>query len=284
MERSLNVIDLLLDSAIDSIKLVPFLFLTYLLMEFLEHKAGARSRKVMAGTGKTGPVIGAVFGMFPQCGFSAAASGLYAGRVITVGTLMAVFLSTSDEMLPIMISKQVSPAVIGKILICKVVVAVIAGFAVDLGMRALGKTQGTEHIHDLCEKEHCECENHWVKSSIRHTWQVFVFIFIASFVLNVLIAIIGKQTIAAFVSRNEAISIVLVGLVGLIPNCAASVVITELLLTGMIPFGAAMTGLLVGSGVGILVLFRMNRHVKENIAIVGILYAVSVIAGFILNV
>lgn len=277
------MLEVLLDSILDSVKLLPFLFLTYLLMEFLEHKAGEHSQKIMARTGKWGPLIGGVLGVIPQCGFSAAASGLYAGRVVTVGTLMAVFLSTSDEMLPVMISEGVAASVMGKIILCKLVIAVIAGFLVDALMHVLGHEQGHEHIHDLCEKEHCDCESHFVRSAFRHTWQVFLFIFVITLILNGAIAFIGEQTLAMFIARNRGVSILLVGLIGLIPNCAASVVITELLITGMISFGAAMAGLLVGSGVGMLVLFRMNRKPGENCVIMGGLYVISVIAGFVLS-
>ena len=221
------LMDVVLDAAVDTLKLLPFLFLTYLAMEALEHHAGERSEEAVRKAGSLGPVVGAVLGVVPQCGFSAAASTLFAGRVITVGTLLAVFLSTSDEMLPILIAEQAPLSLIGQVLLIKVAVAIVVGFVVDALVR-LAKRDGDGHIHihELCEQEHCDCEDSVLVSAVKHTLQVTLFIFLVALVLGFVIEWVGPEALASFMSQNPALSVVAASLVGLIPNCAASVAIT----------------------------------------------------------
>ena len=278
------LMDVVLDAAVDTLKLLPFLFLTYLAMEALEHPAGERSEEAVRKAGSLGPVVGAVLGVVPQCGFSAAASTLFAGRVITVGTLLAVFLSTSDEMLPILIAEQAPLSLIGQVLLIKVAVAIVVGFVVDALVR-LAKRDGDGHIHihELCEQEHCDCEDSVLVSAVKHTLQVTLFIFLVALVLGFVIEWVGPEALASFMSQNPALSVVAASLVGLIPNCAASVAITELYLEGALGFGAMMGGLLVSAGVGLLVLFRTNRPMGLNFAITGVLLAVGVAFGGLLT-
>ena len=275
------VIDIILDSFIDSIRLLPFLFVTYLLMEYLEHKAGGKMEAVVRGAGKGGPVIGGILGIFPQCGFSAAASNLYAGRIITTGTLLAIFLSTSDEMLPIMISENVGAAMIVKVLAVKVIVAITAGFAIDLIFRKNKKNMQIEH---LCEQHHCHCENGIWKSALHHTVEIFLYILLISLVLNLVIAWVGEDVLGNIILNRPVIGTLIAGLVGLIPNCAASVIITQLYLNGVLGAGAMIAGLLSGSGVGLLVLLRVNDDRRENLRLVGLLYAVGVVAGIVVEI
>lgn len=270
------IIDVILDSFIDSIKLGPFLFVTYLLMEYLEHKAGDKMRAAIHGAGKQGPVIGGILGIFPQCGFSAAASNLYAGRIITMGTLIAIFLSTSDEMLPIMISENVGVAMIAKVLAVKVIVAVLAGFVIDFIFHKSEKNMQIEH---LCEQHHCHCENGIWKSALHHTVEIFVYILLISLVLNLIIAWVGEDVLGNMILNRPIVGTLIVGLIGMIPNCAASVIVTQLYLDGMLGAGAMVAGLLSGSGVGLLVLLRVNDDRRENLEIVGLLYIVGVAAG-----
>ncbi len=285
------VIDALIDTAKDSLKLLPFLFVTYLLMEYLEHKASKKTEEIVKRSGKWGPLFGGLLGAFPQCGFSAAGTSLYAGRVITIGTLFAIYLSTSDEMLPILISEQVSPALIFKIVGLKVLIGVIAGFLIDFVYhrfieKAVHMTPASEehHIVELCEQEHCHCsDKNILKSALSHTLQVAVFIFVISFVINLLILTVGEESIGSFLTEKTMLGILLAGIAGLIPNCASSVVITQLYLEGLLSFSAMMSGLLVGAGVGLLVLFRINEDWKENLAITGVLYVTGVTAGFLLS-
>lgn len=271
---------------LDVIKLVPFLFLTYLLMEFLEHKTKDKTKKLMKKAGKFGPVIGAAAGILPQCGFSAAAAGLYAGRIISMGTLIAIFLSTSDEMLPILISEAVAPKVIVQILGLKLFIGMVAGIVIDLLVhpKVHEHNHDHHHIHELCEHDHCHCEqgNVW-KSACYHTAKITFFLLIVSFVLNMCLHFVGEDTLATLILNRPVIGQLLSGLVGLIPNCASSVVITQLYLEGAMSFGAMMSGLLVGAGVGILVLFKVNKNKKEALKVIGILYVVGVAAGILLE-
>ena len=272
--------DIILDTLMDGIRLLPFLFVTYLVMEYIEHKMSAGARRVVQTSGKFGPLIGSIAGIFPQCGFSAAAASLYAGRVITRGTLIAIFLSTSDEMLPVFISRQVPVRVILSVLGMKVVIGMAAGFLVDLLFSVVKKQPEQEmDIHHMCEHDHCHCEDGILKSALVHTAQIFFFIILVSFILNLVIDGVGEESLTEIILNQPLIGSLLSGAVGLIPNCAASVVITQLYLDGAMSLGAMMSGLLVGAGVGLIVLFRTNDSLKENLTMTGILYGIGVVAG-----
>lgn len=278
------LMDILLDGFLDSLKLVPFLFLTYLTMEYLEHKTSTKTRAVVRRAGKLGPLAGSIAGVFPQCGFSAAASNLYAGGVITTGTLIAVFLSTSDEMLPIFISESVSVRAIAVVLGIKLVLGMITGFLVDFIFRFRPSPIRYKEIHSMCESEHCGCEEGIFPSALKHTVKIFLFVFLCSIVLGFLIELGGKSHLAQFLSGYPVLGPLLAGIVGLIPNCASSVVITQLFLGGLISFGTMMSGLLVGAGVGLLILFRTNKRWKENLSILCILYVSGVVWGTVLDI
>lgn len=278
------IVDVLMEAVADTLKLIPFLFVTYLAMEALEHKAGEHSERAVRRAGAAGPVIGALLGVVPQCGFSAAAATLYAGRVVSLGTLFAVFLATSDEMLPILIAEQAPLDMIAKVLGIKVAVGIVAGFAIDFALRMAHRAGDDRmHIHELCEQEHCDCDDGVLKSSIKHTAQVTLFIFLITLVLGAVIELVGEDALAAFMSGNPALSVVASSLVGLIPNCAASVAITELYLEGALGAGAMIGGLLTSAGIGLLVLFRTNRPMKDNVAIAGVLFAIGVLVGLALT-
>ena len=278
--------DVLSDAVIDTVKLIPFLFLTYLLMEWLEEKTGEKAVSMIRRNGRWGPVIGAALGVVPQCGFSAAAASLYSGGLITVGTLLAIFLSTSDEMLPIMISEAVSPLIIGKILLTKIVLGLLFGIGIDTlnKFRHRWKKDKEKHIHDLCEQDHCHCEEGNVfLSALRHTIQIVIFILIFTFVIGLLIELVGEDAIGTFLTSRPVTGVLLSALIGLIPNCGASVTITELYLRGILSPGQMTAGLLVGAGVGLMVLFRTNRRLVENLKITGILYLAGVLGGWIIE-
>lgn len=296
---------------IDTLKLVPFLFVTYLVMEALEHHAGEKSEETVRRAGAAGPFVGALLGVIPQCGFSTAAATLYAARVVSLGTLVAVFLSTSDEMLPILIAEQAPLDLLFKVLAIKVAVGMAAGFAIDAVLRARHRAFEGLRIHELCERDRCHCNGECaaceadpslaydferdtehdhdhaggsiVRSALKHTVQVTLFVFAVALLLEVVIDLIGEDAMASFMTGNPVLSVVAACVVGLIPNCAASVAITELYLGGTLGAGAMIGGLLVGSGVGLLVLFRTNRPMSRNFAIVGILLAVGVAVGLALT-
>lgn len=268
----------------ESIRLLPFLFVTYLMMEFLEHHTGKKAQDRIRKAGKLGPIWGGLLGIMPQCGFSTAASSLYAGRVITVGTLIAVYLSTSDEMLPIMISEAVPAPTIARILIVKVLIAMISGLLIELVLvRVLKKKEKDMDIHTVCEEEHCSCEDGMLVSALRHTIHIFGYILLVTLILNTAIELIGEETLTRFFTGIPVLGEMIAALVGLIPNCASSVVITELYLAGMIGAGAMMAGLLVNAGVGILVLLRLNRNWKQDSRIIGMLYGLGVFWGVVIQ-
>lgn len=281
-----EILEVLQDTAIDTIKLLPFLFITYLIMEYIEHKTSNKVKDVIKKSGKFGPLLGAIVGIFPQCGFSVSATNLYAGRVITLGTLISVYLATSDEMLPILLTEAVPAGTIFTILGIKLVLGIVAGFIIDFVIRIFRKEkveEEEEKIEEICEHEHCHCEEGIVTSAIKHTLNITIFIFFITLVLNGIIAYIGEDTIAHFISKNVILGPIVAGLIGLIPNCASSVILTELFISNVISMPVLISGVAVNAGVGLLVLFKTNKNVKENIKIVGILYLIGVLAGIILE-
>lgn len=333
------ILDALFDTVLDTAKLIPFLFITYMGMEYLEHKAEKHTTGMLEKAGHFGPLIGAAVGILPQCGFSAAASSLFAGGVISVGTLIAVFLSTSDEMLPIFISEGVHPATMLRILAAKAILGLISGFLLDVFMRHGRHTKAPEkHIHDLCVHEHCDCDDdeeaeelhteaahtheanaddhthrhvaedhhshehaaahahaghhhhHHQKGfmgiampALHHTVQITGFIFFITLIITLLVEGIGAEALGHFLSGKPIVGVFLAGVVGLIPNCAASVSITQLYLMGILNAGQMMAGLLVGAGVGLLVLFRTNDHPNENLRITIMLYGLGVFWGLVIE-
>lgn len=274
--------NVIIDTLIDSLKLLPFLFLVFLLMEYIEHKLSDKSKQTIEKAGKYGPLLGGILGAFPQCGFSAAATNLYAARIITYGTLIAIYLSTSDEMLPILLSEGADISVILKIILFKIILGIIFGFIIDF---ILGKRKNKEdhQIKDFCEEEHCDCEHGIVRSSIRHTLNIILFITIISFILNYVLYYFNEDMISTIFMKNSIFGPFLASLIGLIPNCAASVVITELYLNNAISFGMTMAGLLTGSGVALLLLFKVNNNLKENISIVLTIYFIGAVCGIVID-
>ena len=280
------MVDIIMDTLVDFLKLVPFLFITYLIMEWIEHNAHEGSENLIKKSGKFGPIIGSVVGAIPQCGFSAAGSTFYAGRVISAGTLIAIYLSTSDEMLPVMIAKSAPISEIAKILIIKIICAVIGGFLVDLLIIPTRKLDVHVDIDELCTDESCGCKgggHNVLVPAIRHTVKTGLFILIVTFVLNVTIGFAGEGVISNLFTNIPFVENMIAAVVGLIPNCAASVALTTLYIEGMISFSALISGLLAGAGVGLLVLFRVNNHQRENLRILGILYGFAVVFGFVIS-
>lgn len=278
------MIDILLDAVVDSIKLLPFLFVTYLIMEYIEHKTKDKTKEIVVKAGKYGPLIGSVLGIFPQCGFSVSATNLYSARVITLGTLIAVYLSTSDEMLPIFLSESVPIHTIFMILGIKLVVGMLAGFAIDLVIQLKYKNIEQEKIIDLCEKEHCHCEHGIVRSALKHTFNIFIFILLITIVINLAIDFIGEKHISDFLQSQPILGPVIAGLIGLIPNCASSVILTQMYLDNLISLPTIISGLLVGAGVGLAVLFKTNKGIKQNIKIVILLYSIGVTVGIAMEI
>lgn len=337
------LIDILLDAGKDTLSLVPFLLVTYLALETLEHVAGDSVNGAIKRAGAAGPVVGSLLGMVPQCGFSAMAATLYAGRVVTLGTLVAVFLSTSDEMLPLLLAEQVPVQTMAMLLASKALIALVTGFIVDAAIRGLRRharahaairrtVLGTaanpahvncahddhtggdiidevaeagvsaDHIHELCERDHCGCDEDEdehghdhshsyegapivsiIRSAISHTVQVSVFIFLVTLILVAVLETFGESAIEQFLRGNETLAVLGSALVGLIPNCSASVVITQLYLEGALQLAPMLAGTLISAGVGYLVLFRTNRSARENVVFLVMMYVIGAGWGLILS-
>lgn len=300
------VLDVVIDALKDTVELIPFLFATYVVISLLDLFASDKTTAAIQRAGHAGPLIGGVLGVVPQCGFSAMGASLYADRIVSLGTFVAVILSTSDEMLPLLLAEHVEVGLLARILVTKAVLGVILGFAIDLVLRAvLGRTSlagvdesdaGEEQDEDAefdLSAYSCDCgcgepltrgQTAWwvVVNSAYRTFQVVVFIFVVSVLLNALIALVGEDALASFLSGNAVVATLVSGLVGLVPNCAASVVLTQLYIDGVLGFAPMIAGTLVAGGAGYLVLFRMNGNMRENAAIVGIVYALGVCAGLVM--
>lgn len=274
--------EVIIDTILDTIKLIPFLILTFYFMELLEHKFSKKSKEIIKKSTKAGPIYGSILGVIPQCGFSVAATNLYVTNIITFGTLIAIYLSTSDEMLPIMISEKVSLFLIFKVLIIKVVIGIICGVIIDLIFNK--KTHKHDHVHELCQDCNCGCEENIFKSVLKHTINIVVFILLINLIFNTLFYFIGEEKIARFILKDSLFAPFFTSLVGLIPNCASSVIITELYLKSAISFGALIAGLLTNSGVALVVLFKENKNIKENLKIIFTMYFIGALVGIILNI
>ena len=275
------MLDCIVDGLIDTLKLLPYLLVTFLILEFIENKLSKRNAKILSDNKKLGPILGGLLGALPQCGFSSMSASLFSARIISMGTLIAVFLSTSDEMLPIMISEQVDILTLFKIVGFKVLVGVIIGFIVDIVFRKDLKGE----IHDLCEHDHCDCEEHGIiVSSLLHTLKIGLFILMANLVINFIILGIGEDNLSNLLLNNNILTYFVSSLIGLIPNCAGSVIITELYLSNLITVGTMLAGLLTGSGLGILLLFKTNKSLKENLTVLSIIYLTGIIVGMLVDI
>ena len=266
------------DALIESLKLFPFLLATYLALEYLEEKAGDKTVNLIRRSGRAGPLIGALCGLFPQCGLAAAASNFYAARVISAGTLMAVYLSTSDEMLPILISNAAPAPLIAKILLIKVAAGLFF-----VRRSALLRPRNVD-VETLCRNEDCKCGEGggiWL-SALRHSVKITLFVLVVGFLFNLAMTMIGAAPFVRFLSHPLA-GPAAAGLIGLVPNCSASVIVTQLYLEGAIGFGAMTAGVLVGAGVGLLVLYRVNPRLKENLLLTAILYSAGVLTGSLID-
>lgn len=289
-------IDSLLDALIDSAKLLPFLFIIYILLEFLDRKTGTKVYQWIRKAKNYAPLLGGAIGVIPQCGLSAAAATLYSGKVISVGTMLAVFLSASDDMIPIFLSEAVPITLMLKILGIKMLIAIISGYLVDLvwklthkqaeapkaPVRMMSKKKVVQEEQVVICTAACCRGNFWV-AVLKHTFQVFGFIFVVSLILNVIIGAIGEDVLGNIFQNVPILGEFIAALIGLIPNCASSVVITQLYLSGVMTMGALFAGLLVNAGVGTLILFKTHKNKKECALILSILYFLGVFWGIIIE-
>ena len=271
--------EVITETLIDSLKLLPFLFITFLIIELFEHRLSKKSKKVITKSGKFGPIIGSLLGIIPQCGFSVAATNLYVTRIISLGTLVAVYLSTSDEMIPILIAEQAPLNLFIKIILPKFIIGLIFGYIIDLILR---KKQIKED-YSICKDDHCNCDKTILSGALKHTINIFIFILICNFIINLCLELGGMKYLETILLKDNIFAPVITSLIGLIPNCASSVVLTELFLKEAISFASLIAGLLSGAGIAILVLFRTNKNKKENFLILLTIYIIGVLSGILLE-
>jgi hypothetical protein len=280
-----EAVHLILHGLVDTLELLPFLFAAYLLIEYIEHRASDKLVALLSRFGRFSPVAGAVTGIVPQCGFSITSAKLYAGRLISFGTLAAVFISTSDEAIPILLSHPEHYGYIWKLIVIKLIVAGIAGFAIDALYQKPEDTQNHsqahDHMHHGCA--HDACEHGILRPAIIHTLQSALFIFLVIFAVEVVVELVGDATIASLFTQSILVQPFVAALVGFIPNCASSIILTELFATGAISFGALVAGLITNAGVGYVVLFRSNKDSKRNLSLVGITLLLGLLTGYVLQ-
>lgn len=273
--------DIILDTLIDTLKLIPFLFITFLIIEVIEHKLN--NKNIISKSKKYGPLIGSLLGAIPQCGFSVMATNLYITRIITLGTLISIYLSTSDEMLPILISENINITTIIVIILIKVIFAIIYGIIIDLILSKKQRKQEKEN-YSICDEEHCHCEKGIFIPALKHTLNITIFIMIITFIINIIFSFVGEDILSKILLKNSIFSPFITSLIGLIPNCASSVMLTELYINNAINVSSLISGLLTGSGAALLILFKSNKNIKENIKILFILYILGVLSGIILEI
>ena len=277
------LLDVIIDTCLDCLKMLPFLFVAFLMIEALEHYSSEFTAKLLAKVGKAGPIVGAIAGCVPQCGFSVMAANLYAGGIVSVGTLLSVFIATSDEAILIILGNPDYIGEVGTLLITKVVIAIVAGYIIDIFFRE--KISVRKENGNLCHD--CGCHNDHagiMKPAWNHTVKIFLYLLIFTGILNLCIEVLGIDRLSAILLGNTIFQPVIAAIIGLIPNCAASVILTQLYLSGAISFASVIAGLCTGAGIGLVVLFRMNHNKKENFKILGALYVIAVIAGIILEI
>lgn len=276
--------DILADVIHDALPMIPFLFFTYLLMEYLEHKSNERFQHRLQQAKRLGPVIGGILGIIPQCGFSVLASGLYMNRAITLGTLLAVLISTSDEAIPILVAHPKQINVLVQVILVKLIIAILVGYLVDglLKTHRLKEKHPLHDIHAECEREQEEHHSIWYIAALR-TLKIFIFVFIVNFALSVFIYYIGESTLKSILVQGSILQPVLAAFAGFIPNCAASVILAQLYLDGVLSFGALTAGLITSAGLGLLVLLRMYDNKRDILRIFGILFLSAVISGIVIQ-
>ncbi len=281
-----GVIDVLLCSLTDTLKMLPFLFLAFLMIEYLEHKAQEKIKHIFKSAGITGPLIGTVLGCIPQCGFSVMSANLYSSGIIALGTLIAVFLATSDEAIILLAAAPNGAFEVLRLLIAKIVIALVFGYIIyAVEKKCSHKHEHHHHSHDLCEHDRCGCEESGsvLKPALIHTVKVFFFLFLFTFIIDFSSSLLGMDKISSVLLSNSAFQPLLSALIGFIPNCASSVLLTQLYISGTLSFGSLIAGLCTNAGAGMLILFRNKKKIKDNIKILGILYICSVIPGIILH-
>lgn len=276
------IIDIVLDACLDCLKMLPFLLGAFLILEFFEKMSSSRYEIILKRVGAAGPLAGAVLGCIPQCGFSVMAANFYAGGLLSPGTLLAVFIATSDEAILLLLGYPERAGDILWLILIKVIVGVVAGYIVDFFLRSWIEEE--KEIHGICSHCGCEKEHGILMPALRHTAQIMLYLFFFNLILGGLIEVFGVESMSAYLLGNTPFQPMIAVLIGLIPNCAASVILSQLYLSGAISFASVVAGLCTGAGIGLVVLFKMNHHKKENLKIMGTLIAVGIITGMVLQI
>lgn len=276
------MLDIIQETILDTLKLLPFLFIAFVLIELTEHKLNKKNKKTITKSKKYGPILGSLLGLIPQCGFSVMATNLYITRIISLGTLISIYLSTSDEMLPILISQNTNPSIIIKILLIKIIFAIIYGIIIDFIISKRKKNE--KENYQICDEEHCHCEHGILKPALKHTINITLFILVITFIINTLFTYVGEGFLSKIFLKDTIFGPFISSLIGLIPNCGASVILTELYLNNAINLSSLISGLLTGSGTALVVLFKGNKNIKENIFILLLIYLLGAISGIILEI
>ena len=277
--------DLLTDVLHDTLSMLPFLYAAYVFMEYLEHKSNDKMQRLLAGTRRFGPLVGSVLGIVPQCGFSVIAGGLYMNGSITLGTLIAVFVSTSDEAIPILIAQPNQLDVLVQVIAVKLVIGCISGYLIDLLVKQhhLKENHPLHDIHEHCDEEQKKHPSIFAIAFL-HTLKIFLFIFCVNFIISFIIHEFGEEALAQFLGAGSFLQPLFASLVGFIPNCAASVILSQLFIDGVVSFGALTAGLITSAGLGLLVLFKMYDNKKDICRILGILFIIALVTGSILQI
>ncbi len=281
-----GIVDVIIDGVVDTLKMLPFLFVAFLVIEFLEHKAQDKVKHLFTRAGKAGPFIGTLLGCIPQCGFSVMSANLYSSGIIALGTLVAVFLSTSDEAVILLATAPNGTFEIARLIITKIVIALIFGYAIYFIEKKAHKEHHHHHSHDLCEHDHCGCEENGgvLRPALIHTGKVLGFLLLFTVIINLIVSFVGMEKLSQLLLSDSAFQPFLSALIGFIPNCASSILLTQLYVQGTLSFGALIAGLCTNAGAGMLILFRDKTKLRENFKIVGIMYLCSVIPGIILHI
>lgn len=275
------MLDIIKETLLDTLKLIPFLFIAFILIEIVEHKITKKSKKIITKSKKYGVFLGSLLGIIPQCGFSVMATNLYITRIISLGTLISIYLSTSDEMLPILISQNAKPSLIIKVLLIKVLFAIIYGIIIDLIISKRKKKE--KENYQICDEHNCHCDHGILKPALKHTFNITIFLLATNFIINTLFTYIGEDFLSKLFLKDTIFAPLITSMIGLIPNCGASVILTELYLNNAINISSLISGLLTGSGTAIIVLFKGNKNIKENIFILILLYLLGAISGIIIE-
>lgn len=279
---------LIYDSIVDSLSIVLLLFIIYVLIEYIEHNYSHKIKNAVEKAGKAGPLVGAVAGSVPQCGFSVVLSALYSKNMISIGTLLAVYISTSDEAIPVILANPSKARVVIPLILTKIAIAMVAGFLIDAFYRKRLKKPDLEECVDEvgCCGHQCDSDKIGIKDILFHpmihTLKIFFFVLVTTLLINYIIWQFGILNLQRLFLEHNTLQPIFTAAIGLIPNCASSVAIANLYLNDLISFGATISGLSAGAGLGLIVLYKENKDKKNTAIVLGLLLFISILSGILI--